>query len=92
MLESKLSPILLDKFDCWKKLGSDCKLAEDGTVEIQLFLTDASPAVIREIEGLGFSVSQDRAQKKMVIGRIPLEKLAELANVQMVRFMTMVRR
>jgi Ca-activated chloride channel family protein len=92
VLESKLSPILLEEFDCWKKQESDCKLAEDGTVEIQVFLTDHSPAVIQQIEGLGFSVSQDRAKETIVIGRIPVGKLVELAHVQTVQFITLVRR
>jgi hypothetical protein len=85
-------PVLLDHFDCWKKQGSDCKLAEDGIVEIQLFLTEDSPAVIEQIEALGFSVSQDRPKERIVIGRVPMGKLAKLANVQTVRFITVVRR
>jgi Ca-activated chloride channel homolog len=92
VLEAKLSPVLLDHFDCWKKQGSDCKLAEDGIVEIQLFLTEDSPAVIEQIEALGFSVSQDRPKERIVIGRVPMGKLAKLANVQTVRFITVVRR
>jgi hypothetical protein len=91
-LEAKLPPVLLERYDCWKKRGSDCELAEDGSIEIQIFLTDDSPAVVREIEDLGFSVSQYRAQKRIVIGRIPLGKLADLATVQMVRFITLARR
>ena len=91
VLEAKLTPVLLERYDCWKKRGSDCELAEDGSIEIQIFLTDDSPAVVREIEDLGFSVSH-RAQKRIVIGRIPLGKLADLATVQMVRFITLARR
>jgi Ca-activated chloride channel family protein len=91
VLEAKLSPLLLDHLDCWKKQPSDCKLAKDGTIEIQLFLTDDSPAVIEQIEALGLSVSQDRPKEKAVIGRIPVGKLANLANVRSVRFITVPR-
>jgi hypothetical protein len=53
VLESKVSPTLLEAFDCWKMQRSGCKLVEDGTVEIELFLTEDSGGVIGLIKPLG---------------------------------------
>jgi hypothetical protein len=92
LLESKLSPAILRAFDCWKKSGRECKQAKDGTVELQLFLTDDSATVIDKLKALGLSVSQNRRKGKVVIGRLPVEKLADLAKLTAVRFVAVVRR
>jgi hypothetical protein len=41
-----------------------CKLVQDGNVEIELFLTEDSAAVIGLIKPLGFAVSQNRPERK----------------------------
>ncbi|MGA2344386.1 MAG: VIT domain-containing protein [Candidatus Sulfotelmatobacter sp.] len=92
LLESKLNPSVLEAFDCWKMQRSDCKLVRDGTVEIELFLTEDSAAVIELIKPLGFAVSQNRPKEKIVIGRLPVGKLVELAKMETVRFVAPVRR
>lgn len=90
MLESKLSPALLDTFDCWKKSGSDCKLVEDETVQLKLFLRDDSAAVLDQLKALGFAASQNHSKKNVIIGRLPLKKLTELAKLDTVRFIVRV--
>jgi Ca-activated chloride channel homolog len=92
LLESKVNPTVLEAFDCWKMQRSGCRLVKDGTVEIELFLTEDSAAVIELIKPLGFVVSQDRPKEKIVIGRLPLGKLVELAKMETVRFVAQVRR
>ena len=92
LLESKLSPAVLARFDCWKKQAADCKLAADGTIELQLFLKELSPTVLDQLKSLGFQLSQDRAQQKTVIGRVPLDKLIELARMETITFVSSVRR
>jgi Ca-activated chloride channel family protein len=92
VLESKLNPTLLEAFDCWKSQRLDCKLAEDGTVEIQLFLMDDSTVVIEQLKALGLAVSQDRPRQRIVIGRLSMWRLAELAKMETVRFVAPVRR
>ncbi len=95
MLESKLSPALLEKFDCWKKSGNDCKLVKDGTkdgtMEVQLWLTDDSSAVLDQLKALGFTISQVRPKEKIVVGRLPIEKLADLVRITALRFASPVR-
>ena len=91
LLESKLSPALLESFDCWKKHSAGCKLAPDGTIEIQLFLTEDQAAVAEQLKTSGFVLSQTRQKEKVVVGRVPIEKLLELARMEAVRFIASVR-
>jgi hypothetical protein len=92
ILESKLSPTLLDAFDCWKKQRSDCKQAKDGTIELQVFLKEDTAAVIDQLKALGLSGAQERTKEKIIIGRLPLDKLTELAKMDAVIFLAPVRR
>ena len=90
-LESKLHPTLLQTFDCWKKSGTDCKLTKDGSMEVQLWLTDDSSAVLDQLKALGFTISHVRPKEKVVIGRLPIEKLADLVRITALRFASPVR-
>ncbi len=90
MLESKLQPALLEAFDCWKKSGKDCKLAPSGKVEVQVWLTNNSDAVLEQLKAIGFTMSQ--ARPKVVIGHLSVEKLSDLAKIRSVRFVSRVRR
>ena len=94
LLESKLHPALLEAFDCWKKSGQDCKLvlAKDGSVEVQLWLTDDSTAVLDQVKALGFTTSQARPAEKALVGHLPVEKLPDLTKISAVRFISPVRR
>jgi Ca-activated chloride channel family protein len=94
LLESKLHPALLEAFDCWKKSGQNCKQVQgkDGMVEVQLWLTDDSGAVLEQLKTLGFAMSQDRPKEKSAIGHLPAEKLADLAKISAVRFVSPARR
>jgi hypothetical protein len=92
LLESKLHPALLEAFDCWKKSGQDCKLVQDGSVEVQLWLTDDSTAVLDQLKAFGFTTSKAVHGEKALVGRLPVEKLADLARISAVRFVSPVRR
>jgi hypothetical protein len=92
VLESKLHPALLAAFDCWKKSGTDCKLAPSGKVEVQVWLTNNSGAVLEHLKAIGFTVSQARPKERVMIGHLPLDKLADLAKISAVRFVSRVRR
>jgi hypothetical protein len=91
-LESKLHPAVLEEFDCWKQSRQNCRLAADDTLELQLWLSDASDPVIAQLTAVGFVVSQPRAHEKVLIGRLPVAKLAELVKISAVRFVSPVRR
>jgi hypothetical protein len=92
LLDSKLSPAVLARFDCWKKQQSNCKLSPDGTLRIQLFLTDNSPAVIDQLKALGLQITEVRKKEKAILGRLPIEKLTVLAKLETVTFVTQVSR
>jgi Ca-activated chloride channel family protein len=91
LLESKLSPTILARYDCWKKQAANCKLAPDGTVKVQLFLTQDPAVAIEQLKAAGLTVSRIRQKEKAVIGRLPLDKLAELAKLETVKFIAPVR-
>ncbi|HTF44156.1 MAG TPA: VIT and VWA domain-containing protein, partial [Terriglobales bacterium] len=92
LLEAKLHPALLKAYDCWKKSGQDCKLVKHGAVEVQLWLADESGAVLAQLEALGFTTSEARSKEKVIVGQMPAEKLAELARIVAVRFVSPPRR
>ena len=92
LLESKLTPAVLERFDCWKKQASECKLAPDGTADVQLFLTENSAAVIDQLKALGVQISQIRKKERLVIARVPIDKLTDLANLQQIKFVSEPRR
>jgi len=92
LLESKLSPAVLDLVDCWKKQQANCKSAPDGKIRIQLFLAGESPAVVDQLKALGLEIAQVREKERTIIGRLPLEKLTDLAKMQAVKFVTQVSR
>lgn len=92
LLESKLQPALLETLDCWKKSASQCKLTQDGALEIEVWLTDNSATVLEQLKALGFVAAQSRPKEKMVFGRLPADKLLELVQLAAVRFVSKVRR
>jgi Ca-activated chloride channel family protein len=92
ILESKLSPAVLQRLDCWKKEAVACKLAPGGTVEIQLFLTEHSAAILDQLKAAGFQITKDRTKEKVLIGRLSLDKLIDLARLQTVKYISQVRR
>jgi Ca-activated chloride channel family protein len=92
LLESKLSPAVLERFDCWKKQASECKLAPDGTADVQLFLSENSAAVIDQLKALGLQISQIRKKERLVIARVPIDKLTDVANLRQIKFVSEPRR
>lgn len=92
LLEAKLHPALLEAFDCWKKSGQDCKQVKDGSAEVEVWLTDDSTTVLDQLKAMGFTLSQAHTGKKTLVGRLPAEKLADLARMSTVRFVSPVRR
>ena len=88
LLESKSSPAILAAFDCWKKSGPDCNLLHLGTLELRVFLTNTDPTTLEQLKALGFTITSDAAKQKVLIGKLPIEKLPELAKLDAVRFIS----
>lgn len=90
-LLAKLNPTLVALIDRLKdknaKPGADeTKFVRDGKAEIQVWLTEKSDEIIEQLKQLGFEVVLDPKTAKMVIGRVPIEKLAALAELKFVRY------
>lgn len=68
--------------------ADEVKFVRDGKAEIQIWLTDKTPQVIAELQKLGFEIVLDPKSAKMLIGRISTEKLAALAELKEVRFIS----
>lgn len=68
--------------------ADEAKFVRDDKAEIQIWLNDKSPQVIEELKKLGFEVVLDPQSAKMVIGRISLDKLAALADLKAVKYIS----
>ncbi len=87
----KLAPALQSLLERSKKPGftptaEDAKFVRNGKVEVQVFLTDTSPETLKQLQDLGFEVVLQPTTAKLVIGRLPIEKLAALAELKTVRY------
>jgi Ca-activated chloride channel family protein len=90
-LQSKFHPSLLAVIDRLKdpkaKPGADeVKFIHNGKAEIQIWLTEKSDANMARLKELGFEVVLDPKTAKLVIGRLPIEKLAALNELKFVRY------
>jgi hypothetical protein len=60
----------------------------EGKAEVQLWLTDKSDVAKAKLKELGFEVVLDHAASNLMIGRIPVDKLALLADLEFVRYVS----
>ena len=66
--------------------ADEAKFIRDGKAEIQIWLTDKSPETLAKLKALGFEVVLDPKTAKLVIGRLPIEKLDALAELKFIRY------
>jgi len=90
-LQSKFHPsvrAVVDRLkDAKASPGPDeAKFIRNGKAEIQIWLTDKSDETMARLKELGFEVVLDPKTAKLVIGRLPIEKLAALAELKSVRY------
>jgi hypothetical protein len=91
LLESKLSSAVLERFDCWKKQAAGCKAAPDGLMDVQLFLTENPLGLLEKLKMLGLHISEVRSKGRVVTGRVSLDRLIELAKLDVVKFVSAPR-
>jgi Ca-activated chloride channel family protein len=90
-MQTKLHPSILKVID-WLKapkagaLSDEAKFVKEGKAEIQIFLTEKSDVTMAELKKLGFELVLDPKTAKLVIGRLPVEKLAALSELKFVRY------
>ncbi len=91
LVQSRLHPALLAIVERLKdpKLqasAAEAKFVHGGKAEIQIWLTDKSDETLAKLKELGFEVVLDPKSAKLVIGWLPIEKLAALAELKSVRY------
>jgi hypothetical protein len=91
-IEARLHPSILAVVDRLKNksaAGTDeAKFIRDGMAEVQVWLTNKSAESLAALRGLGFEVLLDPKSAKMVIGRLPVEKLETLAELSFIRYVS----
>jgi len=90
-LQSKFHPSIMAVIDRLKDSKAspgpdEAKFIHNGKAEIQIWLTEKSDETMAKLKELGFEVVLDPKTAKLVIGRMPIEKLAALAELKFVRY------
>jgi hypothetical protein len=90
-LRTKVHPSILAVIERLKKKDKNPGAAEaafirGGKAELQIWLTDKSDEALAKLKELGFEVVLDPKTSKLIIGRLPLEKLEALADLKWVRY------
>ena len=90
-LQSRFHPSVLAVIERLKggKLNAspdEARFIHNGKAEIQIWLTDKSAETLAKLKELGFEVVLDPKTAKLVIGRLPIEKLAALGELKSVRY------
>jgi hypothetical protein len=90
---SKLHPSLIALINRLKKGSStptpdEAKFVRNGKAEIQLFLADKSPETMAQLKGLGFEILLEPKTGKILMGRLPIEKLSALADLKAIRYIS----
>jgi Ca-activated chloride channel family protein len=66
----------------------EAKFVHDGKAEVQIWLNDKSAETLGKLKELGFEVVLDPKSAKLVIGRLPIDKLEALADLKFVRYVS----
>jgi Ca-activated chloride channel homolog len=90
-LASKLHPSLIAVIERMKNgpvplTAQEARFIKNGKAEIQIWLTDTSAETMAKLKQLGFEVVLEPKTAKMIIGRLPIAKLAALADLAFVRY------
>ncbi len=90
-LHAKLHPSLVALVDPLRArqivLSADeSRFVRDGMAELQVWLVDKTPETLAKLKSLGFEVVLNPTTSKLVIGRLPVEKLKNLAELNIVRY------
>jgi Ca-activated chloride channel family protein len=89
---SKLHPDLQAVVDRLKKgitapTAAEAKFVKNGKATVMITLSDAAPATLAKLKAeLGFELITKSGAGQIVIGRLPLDKLAALAKLDVVRY------
>lgn len=87
----KFHPTLVMLIDRLKKPDAkpnpdESRFVREGKAEIQVWLTEKTPETLAQLKEAGFEILLDPKTSKLVIGRLPLAKLEQLAALKFVRY------
>jgi Ca-activated chloride channel family protein len=90
-MQSKLHPSVLAVVDRLKAGNSTAgadegKFIHNGKADLQIWFVDKSDEAMAKLKELGFEIVLDPRTAKMVIGRLPIEKLSALAEMKSIRY------
>jgi len=89
-LQTRFHPSVLAVIDRLKDKkpakADESKFIRNGKAEIQIWFTDKSDEAMAKLKELGFEIVLDPKTAKLVIGWLPIEKLAALAEMKSVRY------
>ncbi|HEY5401702.1 MAG TPA: hypothetical protein VIK24_02490, partial [Pyrinomonadaceae bacterium] len=68
--------------------ADEARFVRDGKAEVQVWLTDKSEQTMATLKELGFEVILDRKTSKLLIGRLPIEKLEALGDLKVVTYVS----
>jgi TonB family protein len=68
--------------------AEELKFTRDGKAEIQVWLADKSAETIEQLKKLGFETLLDPQSSKLIIGRLPIERFAALAELPAVNYIS----
>ncbi|MCU1308175.1 MAG: uncharacterized protein JWN45_2870, partial [Acidobacteriaceae bacterium] len=88
-LEQKLHPGLLAVYECWVHgPNAKCGNVNQGRIAIQVWLSESSPSVMKELKQLGFVVTPGKTGAQLR-GTLPIEKLQSLAGMKEVKLVAL---
>jgi Ca-activated chloride channel family protein len=90
-LLTKLHPSVAAVLDRLKNKNAqpaadEAKFIRAGKAELQIWLADKSPETMAALKQLGFEILLEPKTAKLVIGRLPIDKLAALTELKAVRY------
>jgi len=68
--------------------ADEAKFVRDGKAEITVRLKELKPATVEELKKLGFEVLTELSSANAVVGRLSIEKIASLAELDAVTFIS----
>jgi Ca-activated chloride channel homolog len=66
--------------------ADEARFIRDGKAEVQIWLTDKSDEALAKLKELGVEIVLDVKNSKIIIGRLPIDKLETLATLKFVRY------
>ncbi len=92
-IDTKLSPQLVAAYDCWQgqvdksKATVACKLS-GGKLLVRVVVTGDPATALQQLQAAGFDPLSGQSGAKQIVGRITVEKLAAIAEMSFVKFVT----